>query len=150
MEIADFDACSLYPGAMYFMGGCLKGLPKALNNTSYDFLTSQDEHFIRIKIIKLNKHLELPLTSKINEDGVRDFVNDMGNELVYVDKVGLEDSITFHEAEFGITDGCLFNEGRNHKINDVIRNLYDLRLIKLKRQKASTGGFYTVGEFNVW
>ena len=55
--IADFDACSLYPSAMYFMDGLLKGLPQVLNNTSYDFLNSQDGYFIRIKIIKLNKHL---------------------------------------------------------------------------------------------
>ena len=33
-EIADFDACGVYPSAMYFMDGFLEGLPKALNNTS--------------------------------------------------------------------------------------------------------------------
>ena len=36
--------------------------------------------------------------------------------------------ITFHEAEFAITDGYYVNEGRNDKINDAINNLYDLRL----------------------
>ena len=56
-------------------------------------------YFIRIKIIKLKKHLDFPLTSKINEQtGVRDFINEMDNEVVYIDKVGLEDLITFHEA----------------------------------------------------
>ena len=64
------------------MYGCLKGLPQVLNNTSYDFLTSQDGYFIRINIIKLNKHLGFPLTSKINEDGVRDFIDNMENGLI--------------------------------------------------------------------
>ena len=36
-KFADFDACSLYPSAMYFMEGFLKGLPQVLSNTSYDF-----------------------------------------------------------------------------------------------------------------
>ena len=40
-ETADFDACGLYPGAMYFMDGFLKGLPQVLKNTPYDFLKSQ-------------------------------------------------------------------------------------------------------------
>ena len=35
----------------------------------------KSQYFIRIIIIKLNKHLDFPLTSKINEDGVRDFIN---------------------------------------------------------------------------
>ena len=37
-KIADFDACSLYPSAMYFMEGFLKDRPKALNDKSYEFL----------------------------------------------------------------------------------------------------------------
>ena len=105
-KIADFDACSLYPSAMYFMLGFLMGLPKILNNKDYIFLEQQDGYFIRIKIIKLNKHLDFPLTSKINEEtGVRDFTNSMENEIIYIDKVGLEDLITFHQAEFEIIDG---------------------------------------------
>ena len=80
---------------MYFMLGFLKGLPKVLQNTSYNFLKNQDGYFIRIKIIRLNKHLDFPLASKINEDGIRDFTNDMTNEIIYIDKVGLEDLIAF-------------------------------------------------------
>ena len=37
-KIADFDACSLYPSAMYKMSGCLEGKPKVLRNISYEFL----------------------------------------------------------------------------------------------------------------
>ena len=51
-----FDACSLYPSAMNKMNGFLEGKPKVLSNTSYKFLKQQDGYFIRIEIIKLNKH----------------------------------------------------------------------------------------------
>ena len=71
-KIADFDACSLYPSAMYFMEGVLKGLPTTLSDTSYEFLKQQDGYFVGIKIIKLNRHLDFPLTSKLHEEsGVR-------------------------------------------------------------------------------
>ena len=37
-----------------------------------------------------------PLTSKTNEDGVRVFINGMGNGIIYIDKVGLEEMIEYH------------------------------------------------------
>ena len=83
---------------MHFMDGFLKGLPQILNNTSYDFLKGQDVYFIRVRIMKLNTHLGFPLTSKVNDDGVRDFITDMDNETIYVDKAGREYLITLHES----------------------------------------------------
>ena len=79
--------------------------------------------------------MDFPLTSKLNEDsGVRDFINEMDNGIIYIDKVGLEELITYHEAEFEIIDGYYYNEGRNNTINHVIKDLYDLRK-KLKQDK---------------
>ena len=51
----------------------------------------------------------------------------MDNGIIYIDKVGLEDIITFHEAEFEILDGYYYNQGRNNTINHVIWDLYNLR-----------------------
>ena len=60
--------------------GFLKGLLNVLSNTSYEFLKQHDGYFVRAKITKLNKHLDFPLTSKLNEEsGVRHFINKMGN-----------------------------------------------------------------------
>ena len=78
--------------------------------------------------------MEVPLTSKTNEDGVRDCVNDMENEIIYIDKVGLEEMIEYHLAEFEIIDGDYFDSGRNNTINHVIEDLYKLR-VKLKKDK---------------
>ena len=74
-----------------------------------------------LNIIKLSKPSELPLTSKLNEDGgVRDFIDDMDNETTYIDKVGLECLITFHEAGFGITDGYYVYRCRNDNFNNAV------------------------------
>ena len=51
----------------------------------------------------------------------------MDNGIIYIDKVGLEDIITFHEAEFEIIDGYYYDQGRNNTINHVIEDLYNLR-----------------------
>ena len=63
--IADFGACSLYPSAMYFMDGFFKGPPNVLSDSSYESLKQQDGYFVGIKSIKLDKHLDFPLTSKL-------------------------------------------------------------------------------------
>ena len=76
-KIADVDACTLYPGACIFMAGFLKGLPKALN--------SQDVYVIRVKYVNLNKRLEFPLASRIDQqDGVRNFTNKMEHVITYM------------------------------------------------------------------
>ena len=90
-KIADVDACSLYPSAMHYMDGLLEDKPKVLNYKSHEFLQQQDVYFTRIRIIK--KHVGFPLTSKINENGVRSFINDMENEIRHIDKVGLDEII---------------------------------------------------------
>ena len=51
----------------------------------------------------------------------------MDNGIIYIDKVGLEEIITYREAEFEIIDGYYYNKGRNNTINNVITDLYDLR-----------------------
>ena len=87
-KTADFDACSLYPSAMYFMEGFLKGLLKILSDTSYEFLKQQDGYFVSARVIKLNRHLDFPLTSKLNEEsGVREFNNEMDNGFIYIDNL---------------------------------------------------------------
>ena len=58
----------------------------------------------------------------------------MENEIVYIDKVGLENTITYHEAGFEIIGGYYYDQWRNNTINHVIEDLYSLRL-KLKQEK---------------
>ena len=132
-KLADFDGVSLYPSSMHRISGYLKGKPKVLKNLSYDFIKDQDGYFIRIKITKIGKDRQFPLLSKINDNGVRIFSNDLVNEVIFIDKTSLEDAKKFQSIEFEIIDGYFFNEGRNDKINEVIKDLFDLRA-KLKKE----------------
>ena len=121
-EIADFDAWVFLPKCYVIYGKVFeKGLPKILSDTSYEFLKQQGVYFVRTEVIKLNRHLDFPMSSKLNEEsGVREFNNEMDNGIMYIDKVGLEELVEYHKAEFGIIDGYYYNEGRHNTINHVI------------------------------
>ena len=75
--------------------------------------------------------MDFTLTSKVEEDGVRGFINDMENGIIHNGKAGLEEIIEYHIAEFEIIGGYYYDQGRNITINHVIEGLYNLRL-KLK------------------
>ena len=53
---------------MHYMDGFLEDDTNVLIDKSYEFLKQQDGYFVRIKIIKLNRHLDFPLTPKVNEE----------------------------------------------------------------------------------
>ena len=131
-RLQDFDAVSLYPSAMYRLGGYLKGNPKVLKELNYDFLKNCDGYFIQIKVNKVNKKYPFPLMSYINDDGVRIFTNNPPNNL-YVCKFDLEDLIKFHKIEFDIIDGYYYDEGRNYDLRNVINFVFNERL-KMKKE----------------
>jgi len=130
--INDFDAVSLYPSAMKRLQGFLKGLPKVITNLNYDFLKSVDGYFVEIKPLSIGIKRDFPLMSYINkETGVREFTNEVKGNL-FVDKIALEDLITFQDLKFEIVRGYYFDEGFNTRINETINYLFEER----KRQKS--------------
>jgi len=131
-KISDYDAVSLYPSAMARMPGFLKGRPKVLQpeQLNKEFLDQQDGYFVHARIKKVGIRRAFPLMTEFKEDGTRTFDNDV--EEVYVDKTGLEDLIDFQQCELEILDGVYYNEGRNTKISEVMRELFQLR----KQKKA--------------
>ena len=131
--VNDFDAVSLYPSAMSRMDGFLKGVPKVLDTTDYNVIKNYDGYFVDIKITKVGIHRAFPLMSYKNEEGIRTFSNDMVGRVIRVDKVALEDLITFQQVEFEVIRGYYFNEGFNTKINETIRYTFQKRLA-LKKQ----------------
>jgi hypothetical protein len=50
-----------------------------------------------------------------------------------VDKVTLEDLIKYQQIEFEVIEGYYFNEGRNYKINDIIKKLFNERKEQKKK-----------------
>lgn len=129
-QISSLDANSLYPSAMIQIGkygGFLKGKPKILEHKNMEFLNLQDGYFIKIKINKVNIHLDFPVLSII-KDGIRNYTNELENEIIYVDKFTLEDAIKYQNIEFEILEGYFFNEGRDNKLSSLVQELYNKRL----------------------
>ena len=140
IKLADYDACSLYPSAMYRMDGFLKGKPYVLSSSDMNDLKNNlnlfDGFFVKIKVLSVGKKYKIPCMSKVNkESGIREWTNDMIGSECYVDKTTLQDWITFHKITFDIIEGYYYNEGRNDKINEVIKHIYDERK-KYKKLKS--------------
>jgi hypothetical protein len=139
-EVDDFDACSLYPSAMYRMkdeiGGFPCGQPK-LWTSGVDLSASNVvQYYLTIKITKVGRYLKFPIVPYIDEDGGRHFSNDLVGKQIVLDRVMWEDAQKFQEMEGEVVCGVYFDSGVNPKIADVIKILYEKRVI-LKRQKKT-------------
>jgi len=138
-NIVDFDAVSLYPSAMFRiseeLGGYLKGSPKVLKkeDCNINFLNSVDGYFVRVKILDLSINRNLPL-GFINKDGKRTYTNEIKNEILFLNKITLEDMIKFQGVKFEIINGVYYNEGRNNIIGNIIKSWFELRK-QLKKDK---------------
>ena len=126
-KLADFDACSLYPSAIYQMLGFLMGRPNIIENTDLQTCLNHDGVFARCVITDLKIKRHFPLASYMGEDGTRNFTNDMIGREIYLDKQSILDLQEFQGVELKIIDGYYYNSGRNPKCKSVIRYLYDTR-----------------------
>ena len=79
--------------------------------------------------------------SYMDEDGVRQFTNDMEGRIMFVDRISLEDYIKFHNITFDVIQGYYFNEGRNNTIGNIIEGLFNERL-KKKEEKNPIQAVY--------
>ena len=132
-----FDVNSLYPEAITQLKGYPKGKPKNIpieDLKSKKFMKYADEYYLKILIKKVKNKLYFPLLTKIGENGERLWINNMENEEIYIDRISLEELIKYHDIEFEVKTGVMFNEGYNDKIGKVIKKLYDLRT-KYKKEK---------------
>lgn len=120
----DFDAVSLYPTAMARMEGFLIGKPKIIKTFAPEKYSG---YFICIKITKVGIDRHFPLLSYKTDKDIRQFSNNMVGEIVYIDKVGLEDAIKFQQIEYEFINGYYYDEGHNTKINDVMKYLFTQR-----------------------
>lgn len=132
--VSDFDAVSLYPSAMAQLY-TLQGLPKIL--TVDDIANfgvrrlSWDAYFVEIQILEVRRHMDFPLIS-YKGNGNRSYNNRPGR--IWVNDITLDDLCEFHLIKYEVIRGYYFNEGKNYKIQEVITQLFNLRL-EAKRAK---------------
>ncbi len=129
-DVDDFDGVSLYPSAMNRIDGFLKGKPKVWNSTIN--LNKVDGYFVEIEVEDLKIERDFPLLSRKNDEGIRNFSNDIRGSNIFVDKIGLEDLIRFQGIKYKILRGYYFDEGRNDTIKSFMKELFEERLIKKK------------------
>ena len=130
-KFSDFDAVSLYPSAMSRMPGFLKGKPKIIETFEPE---KYDGYFVCIKVKSIKKKYKFPCVSLLTDKGIRNFTNDLEGEYLYLDRVGLEDFVNYHGAEYEFINGYYYDDGHNPKIKSVITHLFNQRL-KFKKQK---------------
>lgn len=152
-KIADYDACSLYPSAIHRMCnevGVPIGMAKRIdsNNLNKKDLDKKNYYVVKVRINKINKKQQIPFIAYRNngddlnkkQKGPRlDYINEIPKKLDYVeciiDKITLEDYITFHDIKYDIIDGVYWNEGTNKIFGEVVKELYDNRLIEKAKLK---------------
>jgi hypothetical protein len=136
-EVDDFDGVSLYPSAMHRLPGLLKGRPKIWNKKTD--LTKASGYFLEIEIIDVGKKRAFPLISRKNENGVRDW-NDNIRGRIYIDNIALEDLIRFQKITYKIIRGYYYDDGFNPKLSSFMEMLFNERAIK----KAAKNPIQTV------
>ena len=130
-KFSDFDAVSLYPSAMARMKGFLKGAPNIIETFEPE---KYDGYFVCIKVKSIKNKYKFPCVSLLTDAGIRNFTNDLVGEYLYLVRVGLEDFVRYHGAEYEFVNGYYYDKGHNDKIRSVITHLFNQRL-KFKKEK---------------
>ena len=137
--IADFDANSLYPSAIYRMCADGRGAPlgPAKKIEDWDNVWGYDHFVVKIKITKVNKKQNVPFISyKDEKTGGIVWTNEPPPHDIVVGRITLEDYIRFQEIEYEMLEGVYWNKGFNTKYGECIRVMYDGRS-KWKQKKKS-------------
>lgn len=136
-DVADFDAVSLYPSAMAVLY-TLKGIPKVLTAEDINLFALRrdkwDGFFIKIRILTVGRELAFPLISYKRKGGGREFVNEPGE--LWVNDITLDDLVEFHHITFEVLKGYYFDSGKNYTIQEVIKELFQLRLDAKRAKQA--------------
>ena len=153
-KLADFDACSLYPSAMR-RAFTVEGVPEYYKNPTPEQVFNKDnlpeiltkaftedqirptaercysQFFIEIQITNVGIPRAFPLIVK-REANKQSNVNECVK--MHVDMIMLQDLIEFQDISFTFVDGYVMKGCRDHRIRNVIKKLYDLR-VEYKKTK---------------
>jgi len=135
-NMVDFDAVSLYPSGMTRLPGFLIGAPK-LWNSSVD-LGAVDGYFVEVLISKVGRDLPFPIACIKTKAG-NDWTNDLVGKKLVVDKWTLEDLVRHQRIDFDVLRGYYFDEGRNPKVQEVIKGMFEKRLYYKDEERFPDG-----------
>ena len=165
--VSDFDACSLYPSAMYRLikeglgfpigkckrmtnfdivslnKGCAKNREVRYNGVNLGWGKNQPMAYgiFKVKITAINKKQQIAFISYQEKNGGRTYTNEVREDYVYIDSITLKDYIEFHKIEYQIVDGVYWTKF-NNKISQVIEFLYNARVEEKRKGNNITQGLY--------
>jgi hypothetical protein len=160
-KLADFDACSLYPSAMR-RAFTVEGVPEYYQNPTPEVVYSASnlpeilhraftedqteptseriysQFFVEIQILSC-KPRQFPLiveraNGKQRNVNVSEGANAVSVANMCVDMIMLQDLIEFQDISFTFVDGYVMKGNRDHRIREVIKELYDYR-VQFKKEK---------------
>ena len=124
-EMDDTDANGLYPSAQIRLGGFLRGRPKVWH-PGVD-LNKADGYCIKILVTHIGRNLRFPICRLKTKEGGCNWTNDLVGKTITVDKWTLEDLVRHQGARFQILQGYYYDEGRNHRLGEVVKDMFDRR-----------------------
>ena len=139
-DLCDADATSLYPSAMVRLLGYVMGFAKGIKAEQLanqaelkETMKDVDMYYVRIRIDRVGKHYKTPLLSYVDENGTRQWDDTTATgRCIYVDKIGLEGMVQFHDIDYTVIAGVYYNEGFNNKVCQVVEQLFAARLEQKK------------------
>jgi hypothetical protein len=127
-RVSDYDAVAMYPSAQRRLaddyGGFVTGAPKVWY-PGID-LSKATEYFLDIRILDASGNPSLPITSRL-ENGSRHWTNDNVGTVIGVDRITLEDLVTYRKIKYDILSGYYFDSKRNNRIGEVIKYIFNER-----------------------
>ncbi len=130
--LQDFDAVSLYPSAMFRMGGCPMGKPKLIKDFDSILHKKDVSYFIKCKIGKIHKKRSFPNLSRFNGES-RDFSNNIEGDIMYLNNIDVQDLLKFQGANVEFIEGIYFDGGINKRMGPFIQGIFNERL-KAKKE----------------
>lgn len=150
-RVADFDAVSLYPSAMAMEGfGFPTGAPEPIapafcgpvvDAAALEAMAgTYSAWFAEVVIESVAVRLDFPLVIKHDPKlGVKNYDDEVGPEGVrmFVDSRYASDLLRYQGARFRVVCGYGFRGELNHRVRDVIKDMFDHRLRLKKERKPS-------------
>jgi hypothetical protein len=111
------------------------GIPQGVATEGEDGWTINDYssktwYNVKIKINSINKSQNIPSVSYKDKKGLLRYTNEIPEEgiVTYVDRITLEDYITYHDIQYDIIEGIYWDGSVNRNLKDVILELFNERL----------------------
>lgn len=130
------DGRSLYPSAIFRLcnptaedrGRC-PGLPIGQAKKILDWSRREEFHHyvVRVNITAIGKYQQIPFVTY--REGTREYTNTCSSKLhgLVLDKITLEDWITYQDIEYEFIEGVYWQDGGNTTIGNIVGNLYNER-----------------------